>query len=57
MPSPCLNGEIEGNSYIPLCYMVTNKHATLGGINSKGQVGYKPLSDSLLPPVNQNMGA
>lgn len=37
--------------------MRTNKHATLIGINSKGKVVSKPLSGSLLPPVNQNMGA
>lgn len=54
MPSPCLNGEVEGNSRILVCYMITHKRATVAGINSKGEVVSKPLSDSLLPPVNQS---
>lgn len=56
MPSPCLNGEVEGNSCVPACYVITSKHATLAGINSKGEVVFKPLSDSLLPHVHQSMG-
>lgn len=57
MPSPCLNGEVEGNCHVPACYMITSKRAMLAGINGKGEVVSKPLSDSLLPCANQSMGA